>query len=64
MLEMDGARMTRMTLRPTVIAGCQARTAQGERAKVIALKMARLCERLRTRSRWLDARTMLEIPGV
>ena len=64
MLEMDGARMTRMTLRPTVITGCQARMAQGERARVIALKMTRLCERLGTRSRWLDARTTLEIPGV
>lgn len=63
-VEMDGARMTRMTLRPTVIAGCQARMAQSERAKAIALKMARLCERLGTRSHWLDARTMLEIPGV
>ena len=63
-LEMDGARMTRMTLRPTVIADCQASMAQGERARVIALKMARLCERLGTRSRWVDARTTLEIPGV
>lgn len=64
MLEMDGARMTRMTLWPTVISGSQARMAQGERARAIALKMAQLCERLGTRARWIDARKILEIPGV
>jgi poly-gamma-glutamate capsule biosynthesis protein CapA/YwtB (metallophosphatase superfamily) len=64
MVEMDGARMTRMTLQPTVIAECQALMAQGERAKTIGLKMARLCEGLGTRSLWLEDKTWLEILGV
>lgn len=64
MLEMDGARMTRMMLRPTVIADCRAQLAQGERAREIALKMARLCERRATPARWLEAQTILEILGV
>ncbi len=63
MLDMDGARMSRMILRPTVIADCQARLAQGEQATAIALKMARLCERLGTAARWLEAQTILEIRG-
>jgi poly-gamma-glutamate synthesis protein (capsule biosynthesis protein) len=63
-LEMNGARLTRMTLHPTVIANCQAHLAQGDRARSIALKMARLCERLVTRVRWLAGRSILEITAV
>jgi poly-gamma-glutamate capsule biosynthesis protein CapA/YwtB (metallophosphatase superfamily) len=63
MLEMDGAKMSRMMLRPTVIADCQARMARGERARAIALKMARLCERLGTPARWREAQAILEIRG-
>ena len=62
-LEMNGARLTRMTLHPTVIADCQARLAQGDRARSIALKMTPLCERLGTAARWLEAQTALEILG-
>ncbi len=61
MLEMNRGRMSRMTLRPTLIADCQARMAQGERARSIALKMARLCEQLGTPARWLEAEGILEI---
>ncbi len=63
MLDLTGARMSRMMLRPTVIADCQARLAQGDRAREIGLKMARLCERLGTPARWLEAQTILEIRG-
>jgi poly-gamma-glutamate capsule biosynthesis protein CapA/YwtB (metallophosphatase superfamily) len=63
LLEMDGGRMTRMMLRPTVIADCQARMAQGERATTIARKMAHLCEQLGTPSRWLEVKNILEVRG-
>jgi poly-gamma-glutamate capsule biosynthesis protein CapA/YwtB (metallophosphatase superfamily) len=62
-LEMNGSRMTRMTLHPTLIADCQARLAQGDRARSIALKMTRLCDRLGTQARWLEAEKTLEILG-
>jgi poly-gamma-glutamate capsule biosynthesis protein CapA/YwtB (metallophosphatase superfamily) len=60
-LEIHGGRMTRMTLCPTAIADYQARVARGERARSIALKMARLCERLGTSARWLEADNALEL---
>lgn len=63
MLELEGNRMARMLLHPTVIDDCQARIARGERARSIGLKMARLCERLGTPVRWLEKETALEIPG-
>jgi poly-gamma-glutamate capsule biosynthesis protein CapA/YwtB (metallophosphatase superfamily) len=62
-LEMNGARLSRMVLHPTVIADCQARLAEGDRARSIALKMTRLCERLGTPARWLEAEKTLEILG-
>ncbi|HZO82479.1 MAG TPA: CapA family protein [Candidatus Binataceae bacterium] len=62
-LEMEGARMRRMSLRPTVIIDCQARLARGDRARAIASRMARLCERLGTPAHWLAAQAILEIPG-
>jgi len=62
-LEINGAGLTRMTLRPTVIANCQARLAQGDRARSIGRKMVRLCERLGTRAQSLEAEKTLEILG-
>jgi poly-gamma-glutamate synthesis protein (capsule biosynthesis protein) len=62
-IEINGARLTRIRLHPTVIADCQACLAKGDRARSIALKMARLCERLGTGTRWLEADNILQISG-
>jgi poly-gamma-glutamate capsule biosynthesis protein CapA/YwtB (metallophosphatase superfamily) len=62
-LEMNGARLSRIVLHPAVIADYQARLAEGDRARSIALKMTRLCDRLGTPARWLEAEKTLEILG-
>lgn len=60
-LETSKGRVGRILLHPTLIAGYQARLAQGEDAARIGEKMRQLCLGLDTPARWCDSNTRLEI---
>lgn len=60
-LETSKGRVSRILLHPTLIAGYQARLAQGEDAVRIGEKMMQLCLGLGTAARWCDSNTRLEI---
>ena len=64
-LEHTGHRLTRMFLRPTVIANCQANFAPSHQAEEIADKMTRLSAKLGTGATWNSKEGILEIaiPG-
>jgi poly-gamma-glutamate capsule biosynthesis protein CapA/YwtB (metallophosphatase superfamily) len=61
LVELQGARLTRLRLYPTVIREMQARRAQGEERAALVTTMRHLCERLQTALRWQEQEACLEI---
>jgi len=60
-VEMDGQRIARLLLYPTVIAACQARRAQQNEREAIVARMQRLCMQLNTPTTWNEQAERLEI---
>jgi len=63
-VELDGERIRRLALYPTVIAHCQARMAEHPHAERIAQKMTRLCTQLGTSAQWDKREHRLKITVV
>jgi poly-gamma-glutamate capsule biosynthesis protein CapA/YwtB (metallophosphatase superfamily) len=60
-VEMDGQRLSRLLLYPTVIAAFQARRAKQHERKAIIARMQRLCRKLNTATTWDEQAGRLEI---
>ena len=60
-VEMDGQRIARLLLYPTIIAACQARLAQQNEREAIVARMQRLCMQLNTPTTWNEQAERLEI---
>ena len=60
-VEIDGQRISRLLLYPTVIEAFQARRAKQNERKVIVARMQRLCRKLNTTTTWDEQAERLEI---
>jgi len=60
-VEIDGQRISRLLLYPTIIEGCQARRARGNERKAIVARMQRLCMKLNTVTTWDEQAERLEV---
>jgi poly-gamma-glutamate synthesis protein (capsule biosynthesis protein) len=61
MIHIEGREIERLDLYPTVIRDCQVRLARGAEAEAIGIKMARLCQRFGSITRWREDGRYLEL---
>lgn len=61
LVEVEGRRIARVRLLPTVIGRMQARLAQGRREEEIVEKMQALCAKFETEAKWIGSGRCLEI---